>query len=167
MIKYVRYWGEIFGQFGSSGERPSDASLNLATKLVREESTELINAVDEVIRTKSNDFSEVADGIGDTLWVTILLAEKLGIDSEELMRKVYESNMSRVCTTEEIADITIRAYETGEHWDKPGEIILAAKRQIGDYWLVFRRSDEKILKSIKYIPLDLSGYKNMFTEKGA
>ena len=70
-------------------------------------------------------------------------------------QEVQDSNMSKACETEEeaIQTVTKRAKEQGEecHYEK-----------VGDYYVVYRSRDRKVMKSINYFRPDL---KQFFTKK--
>ena len=63
------------------------------------------------------------------------------------LERVHLSNMSKFCSTEQEAIETIISYE------RKG--IDTYCKQNGDKWVVYRKSDNKILKSILYTPVDL------------
>lgn len=62
---------------------------------------------------------------------------------------VHESNMSKLCNTEELAKETVENYKKNDNrYDSPNY----RKSDLGDYYVVYNESTGKILKSIKYIP---------------
>jgi hypothetical protein len=69
--------------------------------------------------------------------------------------EVQASNMSKACKTEEEAKLTVnvREQEQGEqcHYEK-----------VGDYWVVYRSRDRKVMKNINYFRPNL---KQFFKEK--
>ena len=69
--------------------------------------------------------------------------------------EVQASNMSKSCETQEVAEETVkvRSEEKGHpcHWEK-----------IGDRYVVYRSSDKKVMKSIKYFAPNL---KQFFTDE--
>lgn len=69
---------------------------------------------------------------------------------KEALKRVHESNMSKFCDTEQEAWETVRAYAMK---DEPVELYY---KQNGDKWVVLRKSDNKILKSINYHAVDLT-----------
>lgn len=72
--------------------------------------------------------------------------------------EVQASNMSKACKTEEEAIITCKAEaeRIGEdtHYEKQG-----------DYWVVYRTRDRKVLKSVNYFKPNLEKFFNTFTFK--
>jgi predicted HAD superfamily Cof-like phosphohydrolase len=81
---------------------------------------------------KDKDMIEIADALCDIQYVLsgAVLEFGLGDKFRELFDEVQRSNMSKTCKTVEEA---------------------------GDVYLVYRKSDNKTLKSVKYSPADLKG----------
>jgi hypothetical protein len=65
--------------------------------------------------------------------------------------EVQASNMSKVCKTEEEANLTIRVREQEQgtqcHYEKQG-----------DYWVVYRSYDRKVMKSVNYFKPNLEQF---------
>lgn len=61
---------------------------------------------------------------------------------------VHASNMSKVCTTEKEALATIEKYEK--------ENVSCYFKQVGKYFVVYNRNNDKVLKSINYTPAVLA-----------
>ena len=68
--------------------------------------------------------------------------------TDSLFKEVQRSNMSKACNTEEEAMKTIQFYK-----DKDGTECYYRKE--GEKWLVYRKSDNKTIKSVGYSPADL------------
>ena len=70
---------------------------------------------------------------------------------EPAYAEVQASNMSKVCKDEDEAKETVkvRAEQQGEpcHYEK-----------VGDYWIVYRSRDMKVMKSINYFKPDLKKF---------
>jgi hypothetical protein len=66
----------------------------------------------------------------------------------ELFEEVQRSNMSKACNTEDEARRTVAHYR-----EKDGTECYY--RQEGDKWLVYRKSDNKTIKSVAYSPANL------------
>lgn len=107
---------------------------------------------------EKGDIVEILDALCDIAYVslgngTMLhgLKNKIGPAYQE----VQASNMSKACTTEEEAIETCKREEQriGErtHFEK-----------VGDYYIVYRSRDKKVLKSINYFRPDLNRF---FTEE--
>jgi hypothetical protein len=65
--------------------------------------------------------------------------------------EVQASNMSKACKTEEeaIETVKIRSIEQGAdcHYEK-----------VGDYWIVYRTHDRKVMKNVNYFRPDLKQF---------
>jgi len=119
--------------------------FQLVKNLILEELEELEEAV------KSGDKQEQRDAIVDLLWVTLNWDYMNSLNSEEHAQKVSFSNWTKFCTSEEEAIKTVDAYIRGIHPSKPGIKIECYMQQSGDYWIIKRLSDNKVLKSINFI----------------
>ncbi len=107
---------------------------------------------------KNGDIVEILDAICDIAYVTLGNATMLHGLKDKIWpayKEVQASNMSKSCKTEEEATQTVtqRAKEQGEecHFEK-----------VGDYYVVYRTRDRKVMKSINYFRPDL---KQFFTEE--
>ncbi|MGN7785808.1 hypothetical protein ACTJIJ_14875 [Niabella sp. 22666] len=74
------------------------------------------------------------------------LAEKF----KTLFDEVHRSNMSKACKSEAEAEQTVQFYK--EFHDCESYF-----QQEGDLFLVYRKGDNKVLKSVNYSPADLEG----------
>ena len=107
---------------------------------------------------RNGDIVEILDAICDIAYVTLGNATMLHGLKDKIWpayQEVQASNMSKSCKTEEEATQTVtqRAKEQGEecHFEK-----------VGDYYVVYRTRDRKVMKSINYFRPDL---KQFFTEE--
>lgn len=123
---------------------PSDARCNLRVSLIDEELKELQQAI------KDKDIVEIADALCDIQYVLsgAVLEFGLGDKFVDLFDEVQRSNMSKACKTEEEAKQTVSYYETERSTP-------AYYKEKSGLYLVFRKSDDKTLKSINYSPADL------------
>lgn len=123
---------------------PDAARCELRINLIEEELKELKEAIAQ------NDLVEVADAFCDIQYVLSGAILEFGMADlfKSLFDEVQRSNMSKVCKTREEAEATQAHYlET-----KQTESFIEAK---GDAFLVYRKSDGKVLKSINYSPADI------------
>ena len=123
---------------------PSKARCELRVALLQEELNELKEAIEQ------NDLIEVADALADIQYVLsgAILEFGLGDKFKTLFDEVQRSNMSKACDTEKEAEATSQKY-----LDKDGtESYIKAK---GAKYLVYRKGDDKVLKSVNYSPADL------------
>jgi len=123
---------------------PSEARCKLRVALIAEELKELQEAIAE------NDLIEVADALCDIQYVLsgAVLEFGLGEKFKALFDEVQRSNMSKVCHSREEAEATQAHYLAK---DGTESYIVES----GDYFLVYRSSDDKTLKSVNYSPADL------------
>lgn len=126
-------------------EIPSEDRCRLRIALLAEELKELEAAVQQ------KDIIEVADALCDLQYVLsgAILEFGLGEKFAALFEEVQRSNMSKACNSEEEARQTVEHYQ-----QKDGTACYY--RQEGDKWLVYRTSDNKTIKSVKYSPADLA-----------
>jgi len=126
---------------------PAIQRANLRVALLAEELKELQEAID------NNDLVEVADALCDLQYVLAgaILEFGMGQKFKGLFDEVHRSNMSKACKTVEEAEKTIQFY-----FDKDGTE--AYYKEIDGLFLVFRKADDKTLKSINYSPADIKGF---------
>ncbi len=123
---------------------PPEKRSKLRVDLIAEELKEFEDAI------KANDMVGVADALCDIQYVLsgAILEFGLGEKFNELFEEVQRSNMSKACESEEEAKSTVKHYH-----EKDGTECYYLKE--GDKWLVYRKSDNKTIKSIGYSPADL------------
>jgi predicted HAD superfamily Cof-like phosphohydrolase len=126
---------------------PSETRCQLRVSLIAEELKEL----EEAIRKK--DIVEVADALCDIQYVLsgAILEFGLGQKFKDLFDEVQRSNMSKTCATEEEARQTAEHYRTKDGTE-------CYYKQEGSHWLVYRKSDNKTIKSINYSPANLKRF---------
>jgi hypothetical protein len=95
---------------------------------------------------------EVLDALCDITYVSLgngVMLHGLKHKIVDAYNEVQASNMSKACLTEEEAKRTVevRSQEQGEpcHYER-----------VGDYYIVYRTRDKKVMKSVKYFKPDLS-----------
>ena len=123
---------------------PREDRCKLRVSLIAEELKELEAAIRE------KDIVEVADALCDIQYVLSGAILEFGLAGKfsELFEEVQRSNMSKACSTEEEARQTVEHYRTKDGTD-------CYYRQEGEKWLVYRKSDNKTIKSVGYSPADL------------
>ena len=131
---------------------PADTKLtNFVVDFIKEETEELAEAIE------NGDIVEVLDAICDLLYVAVGNAAMVFGVKDKLMdayAEVQASNMSKSCATKEEAEETIAVRST-QHGP-------CHTKQVGDRWVVYRTSDDKVMKSINYFAPNL---KQFFTEE--
>ena len=103
---------------------------------------------------ENGDIVEILDALCDITYVSLGNGTMLhGLKGKiwEAYQEVQASNMSKACKTEEEAIETAKSEATriGEetHYE-----------QVGEYWIVYRTRDRKVLKSINYFRPDLTQF---------
>lgn len=111
-------------------------------KLILEEVQELQDAI------KNEDLVETIDALTDILYVTYGAFTAIGINADEAFSIVHESNMSKLCKTQQEAEETVKWYleNEKERYSSP-EYHLK-----NGHYVVKNKSTSKVLKSINYIP---------------
>lgn len=114
--------------------------------LLEEELQELTTAYSQGNKT------EMLDALGDLQYVLSGMILELGYKDvfDDAFQDIHDSNMSKACTSEEEMFDTINAYkEKGiECWGK----------KVGNKYLIYRSSDDKVMKSINYYAVNLKCY---------
>lgn len=125
---------------------PSKVRSQLRIDLIAEELKELQEAVD------NNDLVEVADALCDLQYVLAgaVLEFGLAANFKRLFDEVHRSNMSKACKTVDEAEQTIAHYLQKDK-------VEAYYKEIEGLYLVYRKGDDKTLKSINYSPADIKG----------
>lgn len=124
---------------------PPKNRAELRLNLLKEELRELEEAI------ANNDLAEAADAFCDLQYVLAgaILEFGMGEKFAALFAEVQRSNMSKVCHTE------AEAQATAEHYKRLGQEAYYEKKD--DFYLVYRKSDNKTLKSINYSEANLTG----------
>ncbi len=125
---------------------PKDAQFVI--DFITEELDELKQAVEE------NDIVGVLDAILDITYVGLgngALVFGLKDKIEPGYAEVQASNLSKVCKTEEEARLTV--IKRSKEQDEPCHF-----EKIGEYWIVYRTRDSKVMKSINYFKPDLKKF---------
>lgn len=134
-------------------EIPNEDRCKLRISLLEEELDEFKAAL------KDKDLVEAADALCDIQYVLSGAIHELGLGPifKELFDEVQRSNMSKTCKTME------EAQATQEHYlkTKKTESTIEVK---GDEFLVYRKEDRKVLKSVEYSPANLKGILEKYTE---
>ena len=123
---------------------PDESRCKLRVALIAEELKELEVAIHE------NDIVGVADAVCDIQYVLsgAILEFGLGDKFKALFEEVQRSNMSKACISEEQAIKTVEYYKAKDGTE-------CYYKEIEGKWLVYRRADNKTIKSIGYSPANL------------
>ena len=103
---------------------------------------------------ETGDIVEVLDALCDIAYVSIGNGAMLHGLKDKLWpayQEVQASNMSKACTNEEEAQETVRVRSAEQeepcHYEK-----------VGDYYIVYRTRDKKVMKNINYFRPDLKKF---------
>jgi len=123
---------------------PSKERVQLRLSLLEEELKELKRAIED------NDLVEVADAFADLQYVLsgAILEFGLGQKFKDIFDEVQRSNMSKTCKSME------EAIATREYYKKVRGVDSYIEKS-GDEYLVYRKGDSKVLKSVKYSAPDI------------
>lgn len=148
-FQMVEEFHEVFGhpnptetQFDIIKDSPK--LMEFRTELIQSEFDEFKDAI------KNNDFIEMVDALGDMLYVIYGTAVVAGVNMDDVFSEIHDSNMSKMCNTEQEAIDTIEYYKT-----LPGfETTQVAYRLAKDNrrYVIYNAETGKILKS-KYFRL--------------
>lgn len=125
---------------------PAEDRCQLRINLLQEELDELKVAL------MAGNIVAVADAVADLQYVLsgAILEFGLGGKFKELFEEVQRSNMSKVCEDLATAETTLAHYMA-----KDGTEGYIRENEIG--YIVYRSSDHKVLKSVRYSPADFEG----------
>lgn len=123
----------------SSPQVPDSERCRLRINLLEEELRELKEAISK------KDIVEAADAFADLQYVLSGAILEFGLATvfKQIFDEVQRSNMSKVCNSREDAEATLQHYLQTKGME--GEII-----EKDGQFLVYRKSDRKVLKSINY-----------------
>lgn len=123
---------------------PSDSRCQLRVSLLQEELDELKQSI------LDGDIVEIADALCDLQYVLsgAVLEFGLGEKFVDLFNEVQQSNMSKACLTEEEAKLTLELYQKKDGTE-------GYYKESNGKFLCYRKTDDKVLKSINYKPAQL------------
>ncbi len=119
--------------------------VKLRINLITEEVKELVEAI------RDNDMKEIRDALADILYVVYGTADAFGINADADFAIVHNSNMTKLCSSEEEAKLTVADYEAKykaakSPYDSPYYYYLPELNK----WVIKNRSTGKVLKNINY-----------------
>lgn len=122
---------------------PKGHLRELRRNLLLEEFNEFLDGDD------NDDIVDIADALGDMLYIIFGTALVYGIPLDKIFSEIHSSNMSKSCSTEEEAKKTIDEYS------KKGVECIYTYNTLVEKYVILRKSDNKVLKSIYYRPANL------------
>lgn len=151
-------WDKMAGNVPSATQDLNDPYVNLSMDLVNEE----VNNVGELLDSyQRKDLEGVVDGLGDVLKVVCQACYSLGINPDELLQEINDSNYSKFCKDEECAIKSVMAY-----FDDP-RYYNVFYRKVGDVYVIFgykagqvgdKATEPKVLKGIHYREPDVKKF---------
>lgn len=144
IIKDIKTFNTTIGVNSYDKFEENAKDLLLSLDLIHEEFIELIEAVN------NEDKVEALDACADLIVVIVgfMIRFKLEDKLEEALNLVYKSNMSKFCKTKEEALESIKNYTFKR--------IETYTKKVGKNWVIYRSSDDKVLKGINYKAPDLT-----------
>lgn len=127
----VSFLNTVFGNEKGDLQNPNWEKSAKQLHLIQEELAELVEGID------NKDIAEIRDAVADILVVTYGMAHIMGIDADKDMAAVQESNLSKLCKTNEEIEATLQFYQQEKGLDvyAGGEIpeayIKSSKDQTG------------------------------------
>ena len=121
--------------------------INLRKDLINEE----VNELNEAIANK--DITETMDALADILVVTLGAFDALGIDGDKVFNEVHNSNMSKICTTEDEAIESVEWYKKNKKDIYPDPAYRLSSTKQG--YVVYNKTSGKVLKNINWKEPDL------------
>ncbi|HXH18406.1 MAG TPA: hypothetical protein VNJ07_04910 [Chitinophagales bacterium] len=123
---------------------PPEERCKLRLSLLAEELKELEEAIAQ------KDLTAIADALCDLQYVLsgAVLEFGLGDKFKDLFDEVQRSNMSKACRTKKEAEDTVDHYQKVHQTE-------CYYREVNGKYLVYRKSDNKTIKSLNYSPADL------------
>ncbi len=101
----VSFLNTVFGNEKGDLTSPNWEKAGKQLHLIQEELAELVEGIDK------KDISEVRDAVADILVVTYGMAHIMGIDADKDMAAVQDSNLSKLCKTEQEIEDTLAFYQ--------------------------------------------------------
>lgn len=145
-LQQVKEFHELFNVPVLNKPELPEERFELRLNLIEEEFGELKEAL------YANDPVEVIDALADLKYVLNGAIIEFGMQDvfDEAFDRVHESNMSKACKS------VIEAIDTMEHYKKTKGIETYSKPQKDGTYIVYRKEDDKVLKSINYKPVKLA-----------
>jgi predicted HAD superfamily Cof-like phosphohydrolase len=124
-------------------------NLDMIMSYITEHFDNLTNSCNE------SNFQNITFDIFNVLKNTYLFGNQIGLDLDKSFTIVHDSNMTKICDTEELAIETVNNYKQNDNrYDSPSYKLT----KFG--YVIFNESTEKILKSIKYTPANFESLLN-------
>lgn len=122
----------------------------ISNKMIYEE----INSIFEhlLISIKNKDYPKMIIYLDSLLLIVYRCIDMIHIDCIAAFKIVHESNMSKLCCSENEAIETVASYNNDPRYDTP----VYRESRTKNKWIVYNKSTSKILKSVNYKVVDFS-----------
>ena len=122
--------------------------INYRLSLILEEVQELKDSIEQ------KNLVECVDALADIMYVTLGAFTAIGVNADDAFALVHDSNMSKLCSSEDEAIQTVEWYKKNEsqRYDSPNY----RRSDDGVHWVVYNESTKKILKNINYEPVSFN-----------
>lgn len=121
---------------------PEHPKLTRETGFILDEINKKVNTLKQL-----KDWNRYIKDVCFLLYFVYKAALVSGIPFDEAFDIVHNSNMSKLCISEEEAKATVENYKKNDdRYDTP------SYREAEGYWVIYNKSTGKILKSMNYIP---------------
>lgn len=146
---------ELIEAAEAASYRDCEEFLTTSIKTLQES---LINLKKSEDKKEEGDLDELRDACADMRVVMGNLIHFAGIKDQfnEDFNEVMDSNFSKFCKTEQEAKDSVEAYILGSHPNKMGSVIDCYYEKVGEYWILKRKKDKKVMKSIGFVEPNLS-----------
>jgi predicted HAD superfamily Cof-like phosphohydrolase len=144
-LEKVKCFHEVFkAPVLETPQIPSKERCDLRISLISEELDEMKEAIEK------GDVIEVADSLGDLMVVLCgsILEFGMGEKFEKIFENIHNSNMSKACNSQQEAIETLLHYKKKDGTE-------GYYKEVDGKWLVYRKEDDKVLKSVNYSPANL------------
>lgn len=148
MSNYLQSVSEFHETFKApileSPQIPSKERCELRINLMQEELNEIKEAIE------NNDLVEISDGLCDLMYVLCGSILEFGLKEKfnTLFDEVQRSNMSKACVSQQEALATLSHYKQKDGTEGRYE-------EVNGKYIVYRKEDNKVLKSVGYSPASL------------
>jgi len=160
---YIEDWRNTFNLPNrTQPQTTTEKEAKLALDLIKEELNELDDAIFEKVSyaepfgdrilTDTNykpNLPQIADACADLFFVVTQMCRVHGLKPRDLIKRVYDSNMSKLADNLDEAVVSVKKYEDSglpAHWD----LLDNGK------FIIKRTQDNKVLKSVKFKEPDWS-----------
>ncbi len=154
----IKVMNNAFGNPEGDVNNPNWTKIDRQFRIIEKEFEELKLAIE---RRQIHGVGGIRDGIADLNVTNLGLAHIIGVDSDDDMDEVFNSNMSKFCANDEelkasvgkYAKIGVEVYAEGEY---PQVCIKSAKEQTGTNGETYTQG--KFLKGINFKEPNLAPY---------